>query len=173
VGQRESAREVRNLILSRFPLGDSDSFPLSYDRVATQVKVTVNGRTINFISTHLDDSSSSQRSTQMGQVKNAASSLSQQRIIAGDFNTWPSAGEISKMTGDYYDAWATSVKAGTEIAYSGNTAGNTRNSRIDYIFYSHSATGLVLKNVQIYDTRDSSGVMPSDHKPIVATFTVK
>jgi endonuclease/exonuclease/phosphatase family metal-dependent hydrolase len=162
-----------NLILSRFPLADSDSYLLSYDRVATQVRVTVNGRTINFISTHLDDDSSSQRSTQMGQLKTIASSLSQQRIIAGDFNTWPSAGEISKMTGDYYDAWATSVKAGTEIAYSGNTAGNTRNSRIDYIFYSHSASGLTLKSVQIYDTRDSSGVMPSDHKPIVATFTVK
>ena len=62
---------------------------------------------------------------------------------------------------------------GTDIAYSGNSAGNTRNSRIDYIFYSHSATGLVLKSVQVYDTRNSSGVMPSDHRPILAVFTVK
>jgi endonuclease/exonuclease/phosphatase family metal-dependent hydrolase len=162
-----------NLILSRFPLADSDAQHLSYDRVATQVRVTVNGRTINFISTHLDDDSSSQRSTQMGQLKTFASSLAQQRIIAGDFNTWPSAGEISKMTSDYYDGWATAVKNGTDIAYSGNTAGNTRNSRIDYIFYSHSATALVLKSVQVYDTRDSSGVMPSDHRPILAVFTVK
>jgi len=168
-----ATRANGNLILSRYPLSAKGSFPLSYDRSATYVTVTVNGRTVNVISTHLDDDSSSQRSTQMNELNRATRTLAQQRIIAGDFNAWPGATEIDKMTADHYDAWAQAVKANTDIAYSGNTAGNTRRSRIDYVFYSRGVTGLTLKSVQVYDTRDSRGVMPSDHRPVVATFEVR
>ena len=77
------------------------------------------------------------------------------------------------MTSLYFDSWAEAVKAGTSIAYAGNTAGNTRNSRIDYIFYSRGASGLALKSSQVFDTRDANGVMPSDHRPVLSIFTVK
>jgi endonuclease/exonuclease/phosphatase family metal-dependent hydrolase len=72
------------------------------------------------------------------------------------------------MTGTYYDAWAKAQSAGTAIAYPGNTAGNTRNSRIDYIFSSKGATALVLKAAQVYNTGSIS-----DHRPVVATFEVR
>ena len=162
-----------NLILSKYPFEVKDSQLLSYTRSVVQVTIVVNGRTINFMSTHLDDNSSSQRSVQIGELQTWASGLAEQRIIAGDFNAWPGATEIAKMTKLYHDSWAEAVKDGTSIAYSGNTAGNTRNSRIDYIFYSHGASSLVLKSSQVYDTRDANGVMPSDHRPVVTTFTVK
>ena len=71
------------------------------------------------------------------------------------------------------DAWAVATANNTEIAYSGNLAGNTRNSRIDYIFYSKGSSNLTVKSSQVYDTRDSSGVMPSDHRPVVTTFVVR
>jgi exonuclease III len=77
------------------------------------------------------------------------------------------------MTADYVDSWAQAVKSGTALAYSGNEAGNTRNSRIDYVFYSKAASALVFKSAQVYDTRDANGVMPSDHRPLVSTFVVK
>jgi endonuclease/exonuclease/phosphatase family metal-dependent hydrolase len=77
------------------------------------------------------------------------------------------------MTSVAYDAWAVAKANGTAVAYSGNEAGNTRNSRIDYVFYSKSASRLVLKGAQVFDTRDSKGVMPSDHRPVMATFEVK
>jgi endonuclease/exonuclease/phosphatase (EEP) superfamily protein YafD len=77
------------------------------------------------------------------------------------------------MTGKYYDAWAEGVKKGVASAYSGNSSGNTRNSRIDYIFYSHGASKLTLTKVQVFDTRDSNGVRPSDHNPVMATFKIQ
>jgi endonuclease/exonuclease/phosphatase family metal-dependent hydrolase len=162
-----------NLILSRFPLSSAKAIQLSYDRVAVQVTVSVNGKTINFFSTHLDDNSSTQRTTEIAELKANASVLAQQRIIAGDFNAYPGAAEIPKMTADYYDSWAEAKADGTALAYAGNEAGNTRNSRIDYIFSSHAASGLALKSAQVYDTRDANGVMPSDHRPLVAVFAIK
>jgi endonuclease/exonuclease/phosphatase family metal-dependent hydrolase len=157
-----------NLILSRVPIASCGQYLLSYKRSVARAQITVNGRTINVFSTHIDDSSSGERATQMEQLKSWASGYSEQRIIAGDFNTSPSAGEITRMTGTYYDAWAKAQSAGTAIAYPGNTAGNTRNSRIDYIFSSKGATALVLKAAQVYNTGSIS-----DHRPVVATFEVR
>ena len=77
------------------------------------------------------------------------------------------------MTEAYYDAWAEGKKAGIATAAPDNSAGNTRNSRIDYIFYSRAGTHLTLKNVQVVDTRDANGVMPSDHRPVLAEFMVQ
>ncbi len=162
-----------NLLLSTFPIEDSDAYELSYDRSVARVQILVNGIRVNVFSTHLDSDSSSRRATQMNQLKSWGSSFSQQWIFAGDFNAWPGATEIKNMTSSNYDAWAVAVAAGTQIAYAGNTAGNTRNSRIDYVFYSKSASRLKVKAAQVFDTRDSSGVAPSDHRPVMATFEVK
>ena len=41
------------------------------------------------------------------------------------------------------------------------------------MFYSKGATRLKLKEARVFDTRNSSGVMPSDHRPVMATFEVK
>ena len=67
----------------------------------------------------------------------------------------------------YYDSWAVAQADGTAVAYAGNKAGNTRNGRIDFIYYSHNAANLTLKSSQVFDTRDSNGVTPSDHKPLM------
>jgi endonuclease/exonuclease/phosphatase family metal-dependent hydrolase len=162
-----------NLILSTFPVEDLDDYRLSYDRSVSRVQILVNGIRVNVFSTHLDADSSTRRATQMKQLKSWASSFSQQWVFAGDFNAWPGATEITNMTSSNYDAWAVAVANGTQIAYAGNTAGNTRNSRIDYVFYSKSATRLKLKAAQVFDTRDSNGVSPSDHRPVMATFEVR
>ena len=77
------------------------------------------------------------------------------------------------MTAGYYDAWAEGKKAGIATAAPDNTAGNTRNSRIDYVFYSRAEQHLTLKKVQVVDTRDANGVMPSDHRPVLAEFLVQ
>jgi endonuclease/exonuclease/phosphatase family metal-dependent hydrolase len=162
-----------NLLLSTFPLEDSSSHLLSYDRSVARIQILVNGVRVNIFSTHLDADSSSRRATQMNQLKTYANSFPQQHIYAGDFNAWPGAAEINNMTSVAHDAWARAVAENTEVAYAGNLAGNTRNSRIDYVFFSKSASRLVLRAARVFDTRDSSGVMPSDHRPIMATFEVR
>jgi endonuclease/exonuclease/phosphatase family metal-dependent hydrolase len=161
-----------NLILSTFPIEAADKTTLSYSRSVARAQITVNGTRVNVFSTHLDADSGARRATQMAELKTWAGRFSQQHIIAGDFNAWPGASEITGMTAFARDAWATAKANGTAVAYSGNEAGNTRNSRIDYIWYAKSATRLTLTGAQVFDTRDSSGDMPSDHRPVMATFRV-
>jgi len=161
-----------NLILSIFPIEASGSKTLSYSRSVARAQIVVNGIRVNVFSTHLDADSAARRSEQMAELKSWSSGFSQQHIIAGDFNAWPGAAEIANMTAFCYDAWAVAKSKSTAVAYAGNDAGNTRNSRIDYIWYSQAASRLVLKGAQVFDTRDSNGVMPSDHRPVMATFQV-
>jgi endonuclease/exonuclease/phosphatase family metal-dependent hydrolase len=162
-----------NLLLTTFPIESNGDYQLSYSRSVARVAVIVNGIRVNLYSTHLDADSSSRRATQMKELTGWADNYPEQRVIAGDFNAWPGAAEISNMTSSYYDSWAMAVSQDLDVAYSGNSAGNTRNSRIDYVFHSKQAWRLKLKKVQVYDVRDSSGVMPSDHRPLMATYEVK
>jgi len=162
-----------NGILTTFPLEAKDGLLLSYSRSVTRVTILVNGIRVNLFSTHLDANSSSYRATQMRELTRWGGSFPEQRIYAGDFNAWPGAGEITNMTDGHYDAWAVAKKAGTAVSYAGNDAGNTRNSRIDYVFYSKGATRLVLKGAQVFDVRDANGVQPSDHRPVMGIFEVK
>ena len=162
-----------NLLLTTFPIESKGGYELSYSRSVARIAIIVNGIRVNVYSTHLDADSSSRRTTQMKELKAWADNYPEQRILAGDYNAWPGATEISQMTSGHYDTWALAVSQNIDVAYSGNTAGNTRNSRIDYIFSSKGATRLKLTKSQVFDTRNSSGVMPSDHRPLMSTFEVR
>lgn len=168
-----ATKGIGNMILSRFPFDATESRLLSGGRSALNAAITFNGRTINFTSTHLHPDSSSYRKTEINELTSWERGLAEQRIIAGDFNATYTSTENAMMKQTYYDSWAEAQADNTDIAYSGNTAGNTRNGRIDFIYYSHNASQLVLKSSQVYDTRDSNGVTPSDHKPLMSVFTVK
>jgi endonuclease/exonuclease/phosphatase family metal-dependent hydrolase len=171
--QRDGAANGQgNLILTTFPIVASGQTVLSYSRSVARVQIVVNGVTVNIFSTHLDADSTTRRVTQMAELKTWASSFSQQHIFAGDFNAWPGAAEIANMMAFANDAWAAANTQGTSVAYSGNEAGNTRNSRIDYIWYAKTAAQLTLKGARVFDTRDAGGVTPSDHRPVMATFEV-
>jgi endonuclease/exonuclease/phosphatase family metal-dependent hydrolase len=96
----------------------------------------------------------------------------QQRIVAGDFNGWPGTTEISEMLKTHADGWLAAKAKGTAIAYPSNPDGNTRNTRIDYVWASRGATSLVVTKAQVFDTRDASGKKPSDHNPLIVTIQV-
>jgi endonuclease/exonuclease/phosphatase family metal-dependent hydrolase len=113
------------------------------------------------------------RLAQIGEFPAWQRTLSEPRIIAGDFNAWPGSRENAKMKGSYYDSWAEAVADGTNMSYSSNAAGNTKKSRIDYIYFSRAATALKLRSSLAFDVRDSKGVMPSDHRPVLSIFSVK
>jgi mRNA deadenylase 3'-5' endonuclease subunit Ccr4 len=87
-------------------------------------------------------------------------------------NAWPDQTSIQHLNTLYYDSWTVAASKGTATSFSGNN-GETKNGRIDYIFYSRGSANLVVKSSQVVDTRDANGVMPSDHRPLVTTFEVK
>jgi endonuclease/exonuclease/phosphatase family metal-dependent hydrolase len=167
------ANGIGVLILSRFPFDSKDTQLLSGGRSAEDVTINVNGRTINFATTHLHPDSSSYRLKEIGELTAWAKAFAEQRIVAGDFNATYTSTENATMKQAYSDSWAVAQANNTDVAYAGNESGNTRNGRIDYIYYSHGAGYLALKSSQVFDTRDANGVTPSDHKPLMSIFTVK
>ena len=148
------------------------------------------GKNINFFATHLDDASSSNRYTEVGELTNWAANFAEPRIFAGDFNGGPDTSEVIRMTNSYYDSWAQALNMGTAAAYPDNPVGaqtRTRRGRLDYVFYSRGASNLVIKSTQIPDSRDlgntnvviflgtldDKGVRPSDHNQMVANFEIR
>ena len=164
-----------NAIFSRFPIISTSYCQLSGTRVAANVAVTVNGRLVNFYSTHLDSSDgNSYRIAEVKKLLPCLASDAEQKIIAGDFNARVGTTEIGLMTASFLDTWAEAAADGTAYSYAGNSSfGATRNGRIDFVFASKSATALVVKRAEVFDTRDANGYMPSDHKPLLVNFEVR
>jgi endonuclease/exonuclease/phosphatase family metal-dependent hydrolase len=160
---------IGEAVLSRLPIDATAEGVLSWGRSMALARVVVNGRTIDMISTHLDADSSTRRLQQVTQLKAWAVGFPEQRIVAGDFNSWPGTTEINEMAQTYNDSWAVAKSKGVATSSSSNPDGNTRNTRIDYVFYSKGATALSVTNVTVMDAR-ASGI--SDHRAVVTTFKV-
>ena len=168
-----ASKGIGNAIISRFPLSGGNVCQLSSSRNAVGATLTVNGRTLNLWSTHLAVESGRYRVDEVKVLLPCMSSYAEQRVVAGDFNAGASTTEIGLMTALYVDGWAKAKSLGVTRNYSGNCDGCTRKSRIDYMFLSKGASRLVIKAAEMIDTRNASGVMASDHKPMVVTLEVK
>jgi endonuclease/exonuclease/phosphatase family metal-dependent hydrolase len=163
-----------NAILSRYKFAATGRETISYGRSIAIATIVVNGRSVSVMSVHLDADSTTRRETQVREIQSLASTWSDPRIIAGDFNAWPDHYSIDIMSSKYYDSWAIAEKNGTASSFPGNSPfGATKNGRIDYIWHSHGSTVLAVKSSQVPDTRNSSGSMPSDHRPVITIYQVK
>jgi endonuclease/exonuclease/phosphatase family metal-dependent hydrolase len=164
-----------NVVFSKIPFSATYRTIYSAGKLKSVggVTITFNGRPINFMSTHFDPYSSSYRLTQARDLVSYMRGFAENRIVLGDFNDQPGDPAITTMTAAYFDAWAEGKKGGFAYSPPDNPDGNTRNSRIDYIFYSRGEQHLTLRKVQVVETRDANGVMPSDHRPVVAEFVVQ
>jgi endonuclease/exonuclease/phosphatase family metal-dependent hydrolase len=163
-----------NAILSRYEFTSTGRETISYDRSVAIATIVVNGRPVTVMSVHLDPDSNARRETQVRQIQSIASSWSEPRIVVGDFNAWPDHKSIAIMGSAYYDSWEVADRAGDASSFSGNTRfGATKNGRIDYIWHSHGSSALRVKSSQVPDTRNSSGSMPSDHRPVITVYEVR
>ena len=160
---------IGNVVLSKYPFIATGSRLLTAGRAAVDVTVSVNGRNINFTSTHMDNQYESNRLTETAELLSWETTFAEERIVCGDWNAWPGTTEIANMKSTYVETWSAAKALGTAIG-NGITHGS---HQIDYIFESKGATNLVLESVQIYDTADANGVMPSDHQPVLAVFAVR
>jgi endonuclease/exonuclease/phosphatase family metal-dependent hydrolase len=163
-----------NIIYSTYPINVSDRYELmrNGDRSIAMASITVNGQPITLINTHLDPYDPSLRLAQATEVTTWSAVQPENRILTGDMNAWPNQTSIAQFNTTYHDSWTVAASQGTATAFPGND-GQTKNGRIDYIFYSKSSRNLSVKSSQVYDTRDANGAMPSDHRPVLTTFIVK
>jgi endonuclease/exonuclease/phosphatase family metal-dependent hydrolase len=169
-----------HLILSTYPLDSvshttiTQSSGLKGAGAASQATIHVNGRTINFVLSHLDPSDQAMRLIQARDVLRWAAGFAENRILGGDMNAWPDQTSIAEINKTYADAWTVAASKGTATGISGITPfGATKKGRIDYIFHSRNAPNLVVLDAWTPDTRNSAGAMPSDHRPVVVTFEVR
>ena len=163
-----------NMIMSTYPINGLERYEMVHnaDRSIAMAWITVNSRMITLLNTHLDPYDQALRLLQATEVTTWSAMHPENRILTGDMNAWPDQTSIAQITKTYNDSWAVALSKGTAIAFPGNN-GETKNGRIDYIFYSKYSTNLTVKSSQVPDTRDASGVMPSDHRPVLTTFIVK
>jgi endonuclease/exonuclease/phosphatase family metal-dependent hydrolase len=160
---------IGNIVLSKFPIIGATTHLLPAGRGAVDAMVDVNGRTINFISTHMDNLSESNRLAETADLLPWALGFAEERIICGDWNAGNTTASIANMKKTYGESWAAAKALGTAVG-TGITHGT---HQIDYIFYSKTATHLTLVSSQTYKTADANGVTPSDHEPILAVFEVR
>jgi endonuclease/exonuclease/phosphatase family metal-dependent hydrolase len=162
-----------NLIFSRFPFTSSARYELSHERTVALGQITVAGRNITFASTHLDPDSGGRRVTQAKELMAWAGNYSDSRIIVGDMNAQPTSSEMNYIKQTYVDAWAAAKSSGDTHSAPDNRNGYTRNSRIDFVFTSKTASKLKLQSVEVVDTRDAHGKMPSDHRPVLVVYSIQ
>jgi endonuclease/exonuclease/phosphatase family metal-dependent hydrolase len=138
---------------------------------------------------HLDNATQANRVKETAELLAWQTTLAENRIVVGDYNAWPNTTEIANMNTAYVDAWVAAKAAGTAVSWSANPDGITHGShRIDYIFQSKGASNLKLLGAQVFDTSDhtgktavagetayanSTGIDPSDHRPVMGVFEVR
>jgi len=178
------------MILSKWPIVSTSQYFMSYQMPIAQATLNVGGKYVNFFSTHFQwpSTASSERQVQANELVSFASSFSEPRIIAGDFNAQDGTPEINIVEQKYLSGWNTALSHNTAVAYSDNPPSiytRTRRSRIDHVFYSKPATNLSVTAGNVPDTRnlaiapvvligtsDDKGVRPSDHNFMTVDFTV-
>jgi len=162
-----------HVILSTYPFAATDRVAISYDRVIADARIVVNGRSISLLVTHLDPDSATRRLTQATEVTAWALAHPENRILTGDMNAWPDQTSIAQYNKTYNDSWTVATSKGTAYEFSGlSPDGATKKGRIDYVLYSKGVSNVSVVSSQVYDTRDSSGYMPSDHRPVLTTFQI-
>lgn len=154
-------------ILSRFPIGKIDHRKYENRRVAERrgmlrVELNVRGRTVNFVTTHLDYQYADSRLFETEQLLSFLADVKGPLIVTGDFNDEPAGSSYKMMVGQFEDAWIRSRAKGQGLSYPADKPVK----RIDYIF-TRNATGLKAKRAWVVDT------LASDHLPVVAEVELR
>jgi len=154
-------------ILSRFPIRATDHRLFQNTREVERrgfirAEVLVDGRVLNFVTTHLDYQYDDGRLFETQQLLSALKDVRGPLLVVGDFNDIPAGRAYQLMRYQFDDAWIES--RGTEAGFSYPT--DKPSKRIDYIFF-RSTDRVRTKRAWIVDTQ------ASDHVPVVADLEIR
>lgn len=153
-------------ILSRFPIMATDHRLYQNTREAERrgfirAEVSVHGRLINFVTTHLDYQYEDGRLFEAQQLLSALKDLKNPLIVVGDFNDIAAGQAYQLMRYQFGDAWTEGRPADEGFSYPADKPVK----RIDYIFF-RSTDRVRTKRAWIVDT------LASDHVPVVADVEI-
>jgi len=167
---RGSGPETEGLVLlTRRSMATPSMMTLPDSRIGYATSVNDAYR-LPFAVTHLSSGAAkaAARSQQIDRLLGWFGGFGEPRVLVGDFNAALDAPEMRPVTSVYRDAWAEAERLGRAIG----TPFGHRSTRIDYIFFLPGA-GVTLDSAEFIETTALIGVEASDHKPFVATFTVR
>ena len=154
-------------ILSRFPIGVIDHRKYENKREAERrgmirIEVDVGGKTINFVTTHLDYQYKDGRVFETEQLLEFLSSQKAPLIVVGDFNDEPTGDACKLMLASFQDGWVRSRARGEGLSYPADKPAK----RIDYIF-TRPSDRIRAKKAWTVNT------LASDHLPVVADLEIR
>ena len=154
-------------ILSRFPIRNVDHRMYQNKREAERrgmirVEVKLDGKMVNFVTTHLDYQFQDGRLFEAEQMLEFLRDIKGPLIIVGDFNDEPIGTAYKLMLNKFDDAWMDTKQPTTGFSYPADKP----IKRIDYIFVRRS-DGVKVKKTWVVET------LASDHIPVVAELEMK
>ena len=157
-------------VMTHLDIDATDDYLLTASRSVAMIRVNVNGRIVSAFSTHLDptverdanDAGQAGRRLDRQLLRTAHRRRRLQRLESG-------RPKSPKWARRHNDGWVVAKSKGTAVSYSGNPDGNTKNTRIDYVWYSKGATALVVTRAEVYYTKTTI----SDHNAVMVTFQVR
>ena len=149
-------------ILSKSPILATDHHLYLNTREAERrgfirAEVRIEGKLINFVTTHLDYQYEDGRVYEAQQLLAAMKDVKGPLIVVGDFNDVPSGGAYGLMHQTFDDAWAQTRPSDDGFSYPADKPAK----RIDYIL-TRQTDRIRPKRAWIVDT------LASDHAPVVA-----
>jgi endonuclease/exonuclease/phosphatase family metal-dependent hydrolase len=153
-------------ILSRFPIRATEHRLYKNLREAERrgfirAELTIDGRVVHFVTTHLDYQHDDGRLFEAQQMLAGLRQTKSPLIVVGDFNDTPAGDTYKLMRSLFYDAWE--LRAGEDgFSYPADKPAK----RIDYIFTLYS-NGIRVKRVWTVNT------LASDHIPVVADLELR
>lgn len=154
-------------ILSRSLIRNADHRMFENKREAERrgmlrVEAEVAGRTINFVTTHLDYQYPDGRLFETQQLLKFLSELKGNLLVVGDLNDEPTGTAYNLMLTEFRDAWIESQAKGSGWTYPADKP----SKRIDYIFYRPDGT-LRAGKAKVIET------LASDHVPLVVELELR
>ncbi|MDQ3688165.1 MAG: endonuclease/exonuclease/phosphatase family protein [Acidobacteriota bacterium] len=150
-------------VLSRLPIISVDHRRYANRREAERrgflrVEVSVGGRTLNFVTTHLDYQSSEGRMFETEQLLRALETIKGPLVVVGDFNDEPTGETYKRMLARFTDAWAEGGGRDAGFTYPADEP----RKRIDYIFCEAAGSRLRVRHARVADS------LASDHRAVTA-----
>lgn len=154
-------------ILSRLPIMATDHRLYKNIREAERrgfirAEVQAHGRTLNFVTTHLDYQYEDGRVFETEQLLAALKDVKGPLILVGDFNDVPAGGAYKLVREQFADAWIESGASDQGLSYPADKPAK----RIDYILSRRTARIRTKKAWTV-------STLASDHVPVVADLEIE
>jgi len=153
-------------ILSRFPIRATDHRLYKNTREAERrgfirAELNIDGRVVNFVTTHLDYQYEDGRVFEAEQLLSALKDVAGPLILVGDFNDVPAGGAYQLVKNQFADAWIDTRANDSGFSYPADKPAK----RIDYIWLRRT-DAMRPKRTWIVDT------LASDHVPVLADVEI-